>query len=304
MFISTPLLNVLMKVEQLKNERIGDFLKYCRKHRSEVTSGTIQEQDLETFKLDDNPTYVLIDEENHIKGTVSLIIDDYAISAKKGHIRIFHSEIPEREIYEQLLNKIKYHTECLDSLYFFIKEDDEKTAEILISIGFVNGGYSFTMIREDTVFKEPLFPEGFELKTFQIGRDEEDWCTIRNIGFGDEGLMSPDMVHIFYDDEAYIDGGMKILYHKEKPVGTIRIVKEYEENVAYAYIGSVCVKPEYRGKGLARNMLRAAILFGKDNGLSKTSLEVGVKNKNALLLYTHEGFVKLYGSAAYDYPLK
>lgn len=304
MFILTPLLKLLMKVEQLKDERIGDFLNYCRKHRSEVVSGSIQEQDLETFKLDDNPTYIVIDEENYIKGTVSLIIDDYAISAKKGQIRIFHSEITGRAIYEQLLNKLKYHTEGLDYLYFFIKEDDEKTDEILISIGFVKGGYAFTMIREDTVFKEPLFPEDFDLKTFQIGRDEEDWCTIRNIGFGDEGLISPDMVHIFYEDEAYIDGGMKILYHKEKPVGTIRIVKEYEDNEPYAYICSVCVKPEYRGRGLARNMLRAAILLGKDKGFPKSSLEVGVKNKNALSLYTNEGFVKLYGVASYTYFLK
>lgn len=293
-----------MKVEQLKNGRIGDFINYCRKHRSEVVSGTIQEQDLETFKLHDNPTYIFTDEGNHIKGVASLIIDDYAINAKDGHIRIFHSEKPEREIYEQMLNKMKYHTECLDSMHLFIKEDDEKTAEILISIGFVKGGYSFTMIREDPFFKEPLFPEDFELKTFQIGRDEEDWCTIRNIGFGDEGLMSPDMVHIYYDDEAYIDGGMKLLYHKEKPVGTIRIVKEYEDNVPYAYICSVCVKPEYRGRGLARNMLRAAILFGKDKGFPKSSLEVSVKNKNALSLYTNEGFVKLYGVASYAYPLK
>jgi ribosomal protein S18 acetylase RimI-like enzyme len=51
-------------------------------------------------------------------------------------------------------------------------------------------------------------------------------------------------------------------------------------------------------------MLRAAILFGKDKGLQKSSLEVSVKNKSALSLYTDEGFVKLYGVASYVYPLK
>lgn len=300
-----PLLKRFMKIEQLKNERIEDFFNYCRIHRDEVSTGCIQEQDLEIFKLDnENPTYILTDEINQVVGVISLNIDEYNREMETGRLRIFHSENLETEIFQLLFDKIKSHTEGLKSLFLFIREEDEKTAEMLKNIGFVNDGYSFTMIREDIAVKEPIFPEGFELRTFEVGRDEEDWCMIRNIGFGDEGLMTPDMVHIFYDDESYIDGGMKLLYHKDKPVGAIRTVMEYEGDIPYAYIGSVCVKPEYRNRGLARNMLRTAIQFGKDNGLPKASLEVDVKNKDALTLYTNEGFEKLYGLAVYLYHLQ
>ncbi|MGF7060041.1 ribosomal protein S18 acetylase RimI-like enzyme [Brassicibacter mesophilus] len=51
-------------------------------------------------------------------------------------------------------------------------------------------------------------------------------------------------------------------------------------------------------------MLRIAIQFGKDSGLPKASLEVDVKNKDALTLYTNEGFEKLYGLAVYLYHLQ
>lgn len=293
-----------MKIEQLKNERVEDFLNYCRKIRCEVGSGAIQDEDLATFKLDDNPTYILVDEENHIKGTISLILDDYSLSNKEGRIRIFHSDIPKREIYEELLNKIKLNTEGLNLIYLFIKDDDEKTAEILEGIGFGKGGYSYTMVRENPDINEPLFPEDFELRVFRKGRDEEAWCTIRNIGFAEnEGVLTPDMFHIYFD-ETYIDGGMKLLYHKEKPVGTIRIRKIYEEDVPYAYIGTLCIIPDYRGMGLARNLLRAAIKFGKENKLPNAELEVSLHNKHALSLYTNEGFVKLYGTVAYHYMLK
>lgn len=293
-----------MKIEQLKNDRTYDFINYCKKHRNEVAAGRLEGPDLDVFKPnDENPTYIAVNEKNQIVGAVSLVIEDYNKAVKNSPFRIFHSTITDKKIYEIMFNKIKLHTQGLEYLITHIKENDGKTAEILKELGFELDGYSYNMIREDMAVNPPCFPEGFELKTFQIGRDEDDWCFIRNIGFGKEGLLSPDDIHIFYDDTAYMDGGMKILYHNKMPVGTIRTVKEYENEMPYAYIGSVCVKPEYRGMGLARNMLRAAIQFGKDNGLQKTLLEVDVKNKNALTLYTNEGFIKAYGLVEYHYYL-
>lgn len=228
------------KIEQLKSYRIEDFFNYCRKHRAKIVSGNIQEQDLLQFKLLDNPTYIAVNKENHIVGAISLNLDDYSRDIKEGRIRIFHCETNEGELYKLMFNKIRNHTKDLNSLIVFLMEDDEITAEILKNIGFVTDGYSFTMIREDKEIGEIKFPEGFELRTFRIGYDEKDWCVIRNIGFGDEGLMTPDMIHIFYDDEAYIDGGMKILYHMNKPVGTIRTTMEYEDDVPYVYCIGVC----------------------------------------------------------------
>lgn len=98
-------------------------------------------------------------------------------------------------------------------------------------MGFKLDGYGFSMILEDIDVNEPYFPEGFELRSFKPGRDEEDWCEIRNIGFSDEGPMSPDRVHIYLDDSGHIDGGMMILYHK----GNLLEQYEYQRSMKIMY---------------------------------------------------------------------
>lgn len=47
---------------------------------------------------------------------------------------------------------------------------------------------------------------------------------------------------------------------------------------------------EYRGRNLGRNLIRAAVEFGRDNGYENSSLSVNAENTNAAKLYLNEGF--------------
>jgi RimJ/RimL family protein N-acetyltransferase len=60
-----------------------------------------------------------------------------------------------------------------------------------------------------------------------------------------------------------------------------------------AWFGIFIGKTEARGKGLAREAMRAIIAFGFDNlGLNRIALEVSASNERAIALYDQMGFVR------------
>lgn len=298
-----------MRIERLKNEKIKGFIDYCKRYRGGFNSGAqLGDKDLENFKPnEENPTYILINENNKIVGAVSLIIDEYYKENKTGEFRIFHSAIEEKEPYKQMFEAIVQHTEGLNDVFLFIKEEDKKRAEILNELKFQLQIYSVELIREDVDIVEATFPEEFQLRQFQANKDEEDWCEVRNIGFGEkEGIRTPDTVSQYWenDGDLHLDGGMMILYHKDNPVGTVRASKWIENGEICTYISVVCVKPEYRGMGLGKNLLRAAVSYGKSQGFPKALLDVDSENKKAFDLYLSEGFKEVTASVLYSYDFK
>jgi len=69
------------------------------------------------------------------------------------------------------------------------------------------------------------------------------------------------------------------------------------------YIASVCVKENYRNKGIATALFEKCFSFAKENKLSFISLEVRKSNENAINLYkklnfSEEGLRKNF----YSYP--
>ncbi|WP_461614738.1 GNAT family N-acetyltransferase [Clostridium sp. Marseille-QA1073] len=176
-------------------------------------------------------------------------------------------------------------------------------AEILTSLQFKLGVYSFTMIREDREVPKATFPEGFELRTFKENRDEVDWCKVRNIGFPEDPPRTLENVCLYWKSEpqCHLEDGMMLLYYNEEPIGTIRASVEFEAGEAYTHISVVYVNPEHRGKELGGNLLRAAIDYGRSKGMPKAMLCVDTENESALSLYLREGFIKYKASVAYEY---
>ncbi len=75
-------------------------------------------------------------------------------------------------------------------------------------------------------------------------------------------------------------------------IGVIRVGKEVEEDMTYAFIGPVAVLPEYQGKGLGKILLRAGVAFGQANAMPHAMLCVNAENERAADLYLSEGFKK------------
>lgn len=297
-----------MKVEALRYKNIEDFVKYCKKHKIEVDDSFLYDEDLKDFKPDDeNPTYIVVDQQGEIKATASLIIDDYNRRGKKGRFRIFHSEVNDIECYDMLLQAILKHTAGLDKVIIFVPLVNVELAMYMEGLNFNVERYSFLLVREDLKVPEYNFPEDYEVRPFRSGQDEEVWCEVRNAAFaklqGNETPITPDWVSNLISAEDYIEGGLMILYHKGKAVGVVRGTKDEYENLPIMNIGPLAIIPEYQGKGLGRILLRASLLFAKENGYDRTVLCVNAENERAKALYIQEGFKQVEAVACYKYDL-
>jgi len=83
-----------------------------------------------------------------------------------------------------------------------------------------------------------------------------------------------------------------LIYWNQKPVGVT-----YLYNVDYAKYtcewGMYIYDRKLRGKGIGKQVLDESILYAKQLGMNKMSLEVLSNNQHALTLYTKTGFLEI-----------
>lgn len=298
-----------MKVEALKMERQGDFFEYCKKHRKELDDSFLYDEDLENFKADaENPTYIMTDSNGQIKGAASLILDDYHRRGNRARFRIFHCESHDDQDYKRLFEALLKHTMSLDHVFLFVPLLNEKLKVVMEKLNFDVERYTFLLVREDLEVRELAIPKGYQIKSFQPGKDEGAWCLVRNAAFstlkGSETAITPEMVAKMPAESDYLDGGMMILYENDEPVGVVRGSDDEYEGSPIMNIGPVAVLPEYQGRGLGRVLVRAAIKFSKDKGYKRCVLCVNGDNEQAKALYLQEGFEQTEGVVCYRYELK
>lgn len=297
-----------MKVIALEKQRVDDFVAYCKKHRMEVDDSYLYDSDLKDFEVsDENPTYLVINHNDEIIGAASLVIDDYHKCGKRARFRIFHSEIEDLQAYQMLLKAILKHTADLDKVFLFIPVVNTKLLEIIQGLKFTLERYAFLLVREDLNVFEVNLPEGYELRAFHPGQDEENWIKVRNAAFatlkGSETPLTTEGVTKLLHDDDYLEGGMMLLFHQGNPVGVIRGADDEYENAPIMNIGPVAVLPEYQRRGLGRILLRAALQFAKEKGYKRTILSVNGENDRAQALYIQEGFKQVEAVACYQYFL-
>lgn len=297
-----------MRIEALKYDRIQDFVKYCKMHKTEIDDSFLYDEDLRDFKPDEeNPTYIAVDEDNEIKAAASLIADEYNRRGKKGRFRIFHSEIQNVECYDMLLKAILKYTEGLNKLNIFVPLVNTELMKMMEALNFQIERYSYLLVRDDLEVPDYDLPEGYEIRAFRPGKDEEAWCEVRNSAFanlqGSETPLMPDQVTKMVNADDYIESGLLMLYHNEKPVGVVRGAKDEYEGTPIMNIGPLAIIPQYQGKGLGRILLRASMKFAKDNGYDRTILCVNAENERAKVLYIQEGFRQVEGVVCYKYDL-
>jgi mycothiol synthase len=244
-----------MKVVALGKARVHDFAAYCKKHREEVDDSYLYDFELRDFPIDDeNPTYVLLNQQDDIVGAASLVLDDYHKRGNRARFRIFHSEVEDIQCYQQLLNELLNHTKDLEKIFLFIPVINKKLIEMIESLKFSLERYAFLLVREDLEAPSVKLPEGYEIKTFQQEQDEENWAVVRNAAFstlkGSETPITIEGVTKLLHDEDYLEGGMLLLFHHGKPVGVIRGADDEYEETPIMNIGPVAVTPEYQGRGL------------------------------------------------------
>ncbi|MFZ7946003.1 GNAT family N-acetyltransferase [Neobacillus sp. 19] len=297
-----------MQLKSLDEVNINDFVAYCLKHRNEVDDSFLYDQDLEHFMFSsENPTYLVYSPANEVLAVVSLIIDDYHRRGRKGRFRIFHSEVDSRETYLLLWNALKPHLEGIDHVFVFVPFTNNQLVSRVEELGFQIERYTYVLVRQEKMTPFYQLPEGYQIRPFRSGLDEDSWCSVRNKSFatvkGNETPITPDMVSKMVLDKDYIDGGMLVLYHFNHPIGVIKGASDAYDGKPIMNIGTVAIDPDYQGKGLGRCLLRAALQMAKDKGYDRTILCVNADNEGALALYLKEGFIQAEGVICYTYNL-
>lgn len=89
------------------------------------------------------------------------------------------------------------------------------------------------------------------------------------------------------------DGGVHLVAvdAAESVVGWCDIARHQREGFRHTGRLGMGLLPAYRGKGLGRQLMDAAIQRGWESGLERIELEVFASNRRAIMLYERIGFV-------------
>lgn len=296
-----------MKIERLDHREKEDFITYCIKHRNDVDDSFLYDKDLADFEPDEeNPTFV-VREKGRVVAAASLILNGYHRRGRNGRFRIFHSETQDSDAYSLLLTEILKHSAGLDKVFLFVPFTNKALAGNMERLGFAIERYAFLLIKELGDSPPVELPDGYSIRAFQPDNDEDAWCRIRNTAFsslkGNSTPITPDMVQKFLSQPDYLEGGLMLLLHADKPVGIIRGAYDDYEGTPAMNIGPVAILPAYQGKGLGTQLLRMALEFARLKNYKKTTLSVNAENESAKALYMKEGFVQAEGVAEYAYCL-
>ncbi|MBU5440114.1 GNAT family N-acetyltransferase [Tissierella sp. MSJ-40] len=294
-----------MQAEKLLCKDKEDFIAFCLKHRNKVDDSFLYDEDLENFAPDEeNPTFI-VKKDGNIIAAASLIVDDYHRRGRCGRFRIFYSEDKDLNIYSILLSQAIKHIKEIDKVFLFVPLTNSELSDNIKSLHFAVDRYVYLLVKEITGPQVINLPDGYSIREFQFDRDEDDWCYIRNTAFsnlrGNSTPITPEMVRKQVCSSEYLEGGLLFLMHNNNPVGIIRGVNDDYEGEPAMNIGPLAILPAYQGKGMGRQLLRAALDFAQKKKYKKVMLCVNADNERAKEIYLREGFVQIEGVIAYEY---
>ncbi len=296
-----------MNVEKLLHKDKEDFIAFCLRHRNKVDDSFLYDEALENFIPDEENLTFIIKKEGNIIAAASLIIDEYHRRGRCGRFRIFYSEDKNPKIYSILLEEVIHHIKEIDKVFLFVPLTNSELTDNLQGLHFAIDRYVFILVKEITGPPAINLPAGYSIREFQLGKDEEEWCNIRNTAFsnlrGNSTPITPDMVSKLVDSSEYLEGGLLFLMHNNNPVGIIRGANDEYEGERAMNIGPLAILPAYQGKGLGRQLLRIALEYAHKKEYKKVTLCVNADNERAKELYLGEGFVQIEGMIAYEYPI-
>lgn len=287
-----------MTIRPLNEDTLKDFLSYCRAYRFEHDESYLCETELSNFVVGDvNPTHLLFNEKEQLKGVISVKLMPYDGNKLRGRIRIMHVKGTGKHVlkaYQELVTALVKELQEVDHLFCFLPEDKETLVDDLIEFGFEVDRYPCLFVRENEPVEAPDFPKGIYPREFVYGQDEAIWLEIRNCVMqqvlGSEPPETLEVFREFLEEEGEIPGGMQLLYDEDRPIGCARLVKEVEDDIPYVFIDTIGIIPEYQGLGLGRAFLRHCLLFGQQRGMTHAMLSVNAENKRATQLYLDESF--------------
>ena len=161
--------------------------------------------------------------------------------------------------------------------------------------GFESVKTYWNMRWEAASLPQNSLPQGYELRTFVLGRDEEVLADLQNAAFGDTWGFCPNTV-----DEISLrvrmsrsgPDGILLIAASDVPAAYCWTTRSENRFGSIGWISMVGVRPEYRGGGIGKAALAAGMTFLKDKGVDGIELEMDSQNVPARKLYSKLGFRK------------
>jgi mycothiol synthase len=148
--------------------------------------------------------------------------------------------------------------------------------------------------------ERPKVPDGITIRTFMIGRDEDEWTDLNSRAFArhpEQGAWTREDLDLrerepWFDPNGFFlaeRGGKLVGFHWTKIHG----LSDEEDEGAHEAIGEVYVvgvAPEERGTGLGRALTLVGLRYLRSQGLFQVMLYVDESNVPAIGLYESLGF--------------
>ena len=292
---------MLHRIETTDDPHAGNFLAYCGIHGEEHDESYIPGADWKFGQ--DFPSFALLDAEGSVRGVAAGMLGPAFRAARRARVAMLHVLFGSADDYRALVGALTASIRsAADELYLFIPENLTGLREILNGAGFSFERTVYLMraelvppIQQILPEKVPAsFPQGYMLSRVNA-RDrtaQSDFIAARNRNFKELKGSSDQRVEdlaTFIDSAAYIEGGLvRLLSPGGETCGTLRV--ERDEDDGSAFIGTISVDREHRGKGLARGLIRTALSIARVAGFKEAFLSVNADNATALGLYLREGF--------------
>jgi mycothiol synthase len=141
-------------------------------------------------------------------------------------------------------------------------------------------------------YPPPRFPEGFRLVRETIPGNERQIAALFNDAFMPPSLIPavPENFRPLPGDVWLIRDGAHFLYDGRELAGCVQVLRHYEGRRAMTFVARLGVVARYRGRGLGRQLLRAAIAAGREHGFESVKLTVYSDTPDAEHIYRSEGF--------------
>ncbi|MCH8063176.1 MAG: GNAT family N-acetyltransferase [Chloroflexi bacterium] len=146
-------------------------------------------------------------------------------------------------------------------------------------------------------------PDGFALRPFRLGEDEEALTELQNTAFGENWGFSPNTVEQITARVRLTPGdpeGIILVMDGERVAAYDWTLQSLGAAGSIGWISMTGVHPDYRGKGLGTLVVTAGINHLKANGVDTVELEVDSDNVPARELYLKLGFKKLRETTWYE----
>lgn len=153
---------------------------------------------------------------------------------------------------------------------------------------------------------EPRWPDGVRLRTFRVGRDEDEWVRVNAAAFADhpeqgrKGRADLDerMAEPWFDPAGFLlaeQDGRMVGFHWTK----VDEHRAAEPEVGEIYV--LGIDPAAQGGGLGKALALAGLRYLRERGVPAVILYVEADNPAAVRLYTGLGFTHTATDVLYEH---